>query len=620
MESDQGDAILQAPEGVGPRHISGAAVDDPTLLSKGVVTRLHGLYAGLPYGRLVILGGPGAGKTSAAILLLLAALRHRESRLTPERNGIPVPVMLTLDGWDPSPEGESLRRWAAARIYRDHPYLDAEGYGPKVVERLFNGGAIALFLDGLDEMPATAQAAAAWRIAQEAELRIVLMSRPKAYDNATDRSYLPNVVVVTLQPVGADQTSAYLRQVSSRGEALAAHLKAHPSGPLAQILSTPLALALLRSTYRETGDPFELTDTARFPTADSIWVHLLDGLMIAAYPNARRRAQARRWLGFLANQMNQDGERDLAWWRIPAWRAWQTRLAGGLAIGLIIGLVAGLVRGLLTGLDSFFRELPETGFAYGLNLGMADGFDMGSVTALLAAVAGWIVAALVSGRRLSSPPRDVTPRWPSARDIASGLIVGGVAGLLIGLVLALSLVVERRSETSLQQELESGLGHELSVTVGIACGAGLVAGLVAGVGASWLRPTERSGPGRTPQTAFARDLRATAISAIAGGLVGSVVGWVFASRTGGGLLTGLVFGGLLLGVAVTFILGPGPSIWLIAVAPLHRLVGRGPFLAIRFLEAARKQQVLRQSGAMYQFRHAKLQDRLAKSYRDASSS
>ncbi|MGH3914112.1 MAG: hypothetical protein ACRDTC_12010, partial [Pseudonocardiaceae bacterium] len=49
--------------------------DSPAvLLDDGVVTRLHEeVYRTLPHGRLVLLGGRGAGKTGAMILLLLAA-------------------------------------------------------------------------------------------------------------------------------------------------------------------------------------------------------------------------------------------------------------------------------------------------------------------------------------------------------------------------------------------------------------------------------------------------------------------------------------------------------------------------------------------------------------------
>jgi len=50
---------------------------NPALLAAGDLGDLHSVYGGLGSGRLVIAGPPGSGKTGAAVLLLLAALRRR---------------------------------------------------------------------------------------------------------------------------------------------------------------------------------------------------------------------------------------------------------------------------------------------------------------------------------------------------------------------------------------------------------------------------------------------------------------------------------------------------------------------------------------------------------------
>ena len=133
------------------------------LLGSGVVTRLHGeVYAKLPHGRLVLLGEPGAGKTGAMVLLLLAALDHRASLPQEQRAPIPVPVWLTLAEWDPSTT--PLKEWAVATVDRDYPALSAPDYGPDVVAELLRRGGLALFLDGLDETPSGVRARALKRI------------------------------------------------------------------------------------------------------------------------------------------------------------------------------------------------------------------------------------------------------------------------------------------------------------------------------------------------------------------------------------------------------------------------------------------------------------------------
>ncbi len=67
--------------------------------------------------RLVILGGPGSGKTILAVQLLLRLL---EVRTAVE----PVPVLLTANGWDTTAHPR-LQDWLAFRLGQDYPALRA---------------------------------------------------------------------------------------------------------------------------------------------------------------------------------------------------------------------------------------------------------------------------------------------------------------------------------------------------------------------------------------------------------------------------------------------------------------------------------------------------------------
>jgi hypothetical protein len=83
-------------------------------LAAGRIDDLHAVYGGLRSGRLVIAGAPGAGKSSAAVLLVLAALEHRDRVRAEDRGTVPVPVLFTAQDWDPRRQG--VRRYPPARL------------------------------------------------------------------------------------------------------------------------------------------------------------------------------------------------------------------------------------------------------------------------------------------------------------------------------------------------------------------------------------------------------------------------------------------------------------------------------------------------------------------------
>src|SRR5450755_2395591 len=70
-------------------------------LAAGQIDDMHAVYGGLRSGRLVIAGAPGSGKSAAAVLLVLAALKHRNQVRAEDRVKVPVPVLFTAQDWDP---------------------------------------------------------------------------------------------------------------------------------------------------------------------------------------------------------------------------------------------------------------------------------------------------------------------------------------------------------------------------------------------------------------------------------------------------------------------------------------------------------------------------------------
>jgi hypothetical protein len=315
-------------------------------LAKGDIRDLHRLYAGLGSGRLVIAGAPGSGKSGAAVLLILAALAHREQVADADRPRVPVPVMFTLHGWDPL--AQPVQDWLALRLGQTYPVLAGPGGAAKSA-RLLAEGKLAVILDGLDEIPADLQSAALRALSQQATFRLVVLSRTGEMAAAAAQSHLDGAAAVELQDVDAATAAGYLTRVQldpppAGWRELTARLRRAPSSPLAQALGSPLTLGLLRDTYRGPDDARELLGFSGSPASaearDEIIDHLLDRVLPAAYaqqpgqPPPRYDLQkAQHALSQLAARMNRDGTRDLRWWTIPRWMtAWQRIVVAALAL------------------------------------------------------------------------------------------------------------------------------------------------------------------------------------------------------------------------------------------------------------------------------------------------
>jgi hypothetical protein len=547
------------------------------------------LYACLPHGRLVLIGKAGAGKTGAMILLLLAALDHRASQPEPGRGEVPVPVWLTLGGWNAA--DTSLATWAVATMYRDHPYLRAVDYGPDAAEQMLGTGQLALFLDGLDEMPLDLRGSVFDRIEREAAgLRIVLTSRADGYDEARRGGQLANTAVVEVQPVAPQAAADYLAQDQSgeqrdQWRKLGRYLQDNPSSVATQALDNPLILSLVRATYRN-HDPMALV---QFSAVPQLREHLMDRLCVTAYPDPRRRAHATRWLGWAAHQMG--ASRDLPWWHIPTWiprhRLAITRvivtglvfvLVGLLVFGLVSGLVLGLTSGLVVGIKLKVRSWePRALVLCWPNLGELRGmirvFMIGLVGGLGAGLVVWVGGGLIGGVEVGL-----------VGGLVLGLVLGLVAGLTFALTVGTTALVERwgspRATATDASPISTYLNDRRFGLV-IVLGSTLVVGLIVGL-----------------------------VNGLADGLVH---GFIIGGR--GNVRSSVLGSGLMFGLTVGLMSGGGllPTVWLSELALLLHLDGRVRFMPL--LEEALARQILRQAGTVYQFRHAELQGYLAGLYR-----
>ena len=492
--------------------LPGMAVVTAEDLRSGELEDLLGLYGGLGSGRLIVLGEPGAGKSGAGILLLLGALAHRATVPAEDRARVPVPVLVSPRGWDP--DAEPFAEWLADRLARDYPLLRAPEYGEDVAMRLIADDRLAVILDGLDEMPEVLRPVALDALDAQVTFRLVVLTRTKELEAAVRHGHLlKGAAALELLPIGPSQAGESLTRYlidppPSSWQHLIDHLREHPEGVLAQALTTPLTLTLVRDTYGPEEGVDELIDGSRFPTREAIDDHLLDRVLTVAYARHPGRPappyavdQARGWLGQVAHRMKEERARDLAWWQVPRWvPAWPRAVATVAVMVLASALLFGVLVVLAVYLPrlSAFRasSLPKLAL-FGQMFGCASMFGP-----------GLLLTSPPSGRALSRRER---LQWRKREILALFLfgLVGGIGigltqgfrgGLVSSFVIGLGFVLSggppqqlgwlRWGRTDTRTNLRTGLalGLVVGLVVGLGHGLGygprqgLVCGFVVGIG------------------------------------------------------------------------------------------------------------------------------------------
>ncbi|QXJ21345.1 hypothetical protein AGRA3207_002189 [Actinomadura graeca] len=558
-------------------------------LRSGGIADLLGVYGGLESGRMILLGAAGAGKSAAAIRLLLDALAHRRALPDELRSRVPVVVLFTMHGWNPSKQ--ALLDWLAARLANDHTFLKSRDYGFDAAVQLLTGGHVSIVLDGLDEMPETLRSEALQALDEQAVFRLVLLTRSSEILAAIPGGHLIGAAALELLAVSAQDAADYLRRcqvhpLPEQWQRLVDHISADPGSPVAQALDTPLMLTLLRDTYQLGGRADELMDSGRFTDREAVEDHLLGRVLPTAYASRPGQPeprfpleQAECWLSSIADRMNSEVSRDLVWWHLPRWvPSWPRVVFSVVVFSLPVGLFYTLLFGLIVGVTA---------------AGM-----VGTTTLL----------SLLQVHVADTPQLMGRIQWRYA-VVRENLKLGMTGGLSVGLLAGAGFLLLSGDPFWL-------LAGSLAGTA-----AGIVGSLIGGM-------ANQDADARTPidpVTCWRQDRQVTLLGALSGGTLGGLAGGFVlglltkaADKQVLGLVEGIWSGiliGLTLGVSSGLPLGlVGSSTWRTFLACLQlRLTGETPIRVVRFLEDARERGVLRTVGPVYQFRHARLQDRLAAS-------
>ncbi|MDH6124840.1 NACHT domain-containing protein [Kitasatospora sp. GP82] len=613
-------------------------MDPPPLKLADQFEKIVDVYKSVPSGRLVVLGEAGAGKTVLALRFVLGLLHPPN----PDR-GDHVPVIFSFGSWDPT--ATSLRDWMCSQLVRDYPDLAAPAAdGRSLARALVDADRILPVLDGFDEIASDLRDEAL-QVLSDTSMPLLLTSRPKEYGQA--RNVLSAAAGIQLDDLAPRDFADYLRRASQPAaggdlhstvwEPVLARLREQPRSPgaenVAVALATPLMVTLARTVYSDTPgrkpqdpqDPQDLLDTGRFPTPEDVQSHLLAAFVPAAYrrplparSGGRRRRRRRswpperaeHWLGYLARHLVQREKHDLAWWELGTTMSLPSRT-------LLIGFLAALAFGVTTAIGNLPVDLVATSHGLGFALVRA------LVVGLLHGLAAGTVCGLVywfASRHEDLKPSPVRLRIRGGTGKAPGRVLRGfVIGLGAGLTAALGLVLIDRvvvAALGLDDGLGDGIWGALLFVPGLGIGAGLVLGLTALLEApiapeSAVRPTDVLDTNRR-------------------NVVGRLLVWALVFGPVPGFIDGLTHGpvrgiefGLVFGLEGAFAGGLGYGLVLTAWgqwAALCRiwlpLTGRLPWALVAFLDDAHERGVLRQAGAVYQFRHARVEDRLSRVFQE----
>jgi hypothetical protein len=609
----------------------------------GEVASLADLYVKLPRHRLVVLGGPGSGKSVVVIELTLALLRRR-------RPGGPVPVPLQLASWNPDVD---LNDWLVQALIENYSLTSDGRRSPQAVAReLVDAGLVLAILDSFDEIDKNRWQAAVARLnlSLTDEQPLVLTCRTDDY-RATVRAgtVIATSLAVELQPLDATAAQRYLTAAAPGGDATVAwsqvfaHVRAHPAGPLAAMLRTPLMISLAREIYCEgPHDPRNLLDSGH-DSQEAIERHLLGQIVPTAYQRKGhkdlvdwpdRRPEA--WLRYLATHSARLGTPNIAWWQFE-------HTAAPLVAGTVPAIVAAALVGWLIA--------PVVGVFF-------------AIVALACCATwrgrGWTLEAALLCRDDGEADRNRRERSARWGALTVGRLLGAAAGIGYGYRVYHSHTVYRSAAEAVMFAMAVGLAdgfftislRTMPTEMRVASYRGLVTFLnrlliyltmgAASTATVWVIFRSRYGmlvvavafvvfglidsinvwldvPADVTRALSPRSTRRDEqFASVARCLTVAVTlaGWTLALYAVAAAFTDGIVPAIVVGVGYGLadrLMGIATSVWgrYIITRTWAALWGHVPWRFMLFLDDAHRRGLLRRAGAVHQFRHARLQQHLA---------
>jgi hypothetical protein len=448
-------------------------------------------------GKFLLLGEPGAGKTTMLLTLARDLLVRAE-----ENRKYLIPVLFNLTSW--SKEQLSLAEWLIEELWIKYQVPK------KIARQWLEENRLALFLDGLDETSDETRTACVKAIRtyyQEHPLvSLVIGCRTAEYFGQETRLTLRSAIVV--QPLTREQIHAYLTQA---GERLATVRQALLEDvELFEISTNPLMLSIVIMT-------FEGAAGSILPHAGSIEKRrqhifaLYVGRMLErrSADTSYNAEETISWLAWLAKQMKKQSLTELYLERIqPEWlstyqkqmryRKQVMRLVNGVECLIIAGLFALLrggeihnVVGVGVGLFGWFGSGPGNSILGWMGPGLGGGLGGGGSLGIILALVTILVILLINAQLQALS-------WRSAfrgirRGVRTGALVGAFVGIFSGILFTLS--------DGVLSGIARGLGSGLFSGLLMGLESGLIEGLqpmakkLSTEGSTTKKPQSPSSPG-----------------------------------------------------------------------------------------------------------------------------
>jgi DNA polymerase III delta prime subunit len=277
-------------------------------------------------GRLLILGEPGAGKTTTLLKLAQELVTQAQADAT-----APVPIIFELSNW--MQDSQPIDQWLVAQLNEEYTVP------PKLGQHWIATHQILPLLDGLDELGLARQTKCveklnAWLPKSEPDRQAVVCCRTKEFRRGEIKLRGLNGAV-ELQPLSDPQIQDYL---TAMGQPSLWQQRIEPSVALADLARTPLmltvmAVALANRPAQTQADIFAAYIDERFDRYETEHDRL---------PYSRR--DTTHYLTRLATQLKAQNQTKFLIETMQP-RDWLQTTAQKWAYRLIFGLIFGLIGG-----------------------------------------------------------------------------------------------------------------------------------------------------------------------------------------------------------------------------------------------------------------------------------